>query len=90
MSLLVDSLSRQTPKRLLPSRAKLDMALLGSSAQEIPTPVCQPDAFDSIMTFMGGAQEPAELLVKAALQTAEEGRCLLNSVSEPRLVSTQN
>ena len=44
------------------------------------------------MAFMEGAQKPAELLVKAALQPAVEGRCLLNSVSfsaEPRHISTK-
>ena len=43
------------------------------------------------MAFMGELK-PAELLVKAALQTAEEGRCLLNSPSssaEQRRISTK-
>ena len=72
---------------------KIRYGLLGSSAQEIPTPVCQPDTFDSIMVFMGSLKNRLSWAVGESCfgrspngQTclpgwsawAEEGRCLLN------------
>ena len=44
---------QSNPQKAVAQRGKIRYGLLGSSAEEIPTPVCQPDTFDSIMVFMG-------------------------------------
>ena len=81
------------PQKAVAQQGKIRYGLLGSSAQEIPTPVCQPDTFDSIMVFMGplknrlswavgescfGRSPNGQTCLPGWSAWAEEGRCLLN------------